>query len=135
MTEEGRGYTMKHTGRAALKSIELWCPECHYEEERSIDNRQTDEEVARDMLVKCPNCDHEHMERVIRTAPSVSQYHNPKSDKSLKAMQNNLKQRFLKKEADDVRHKHGVNFDDSLNSAAVKRIEKGDKTQGDKNED
>jgi hypothetical protein len=117
-------YRIKTTGKAALKSIELLCEECKYEEERSIDMRQTDEEIDRDMLVKCPNCDHEYMIKVWRTAPSVSNYHDPKSDKSLKAMQNNLKQRFIKKEVDDVRHKHGRLYDDSIQSAAATRIKK-----------
>jgi len=120
------GYTVKHTGKAVLKTIELMCEGCSYEEERSVDMRNSEEEIERDMLVACPNCDHGNMIKVYRTAPSVGGG-DPKSDANLAKMQGSLKRRFLKKEADDVRHKFGVNYDDSLRSAAATRIAKGEK--------
>jgi hypothetical protein len=120
------GYRINHVGKATLKSIELLCEECGYEEDRSVDMRQTDEEVERDMLVKCPNCDHEYMSKVWRTAPSVGGG-DPKSDANLARMQKSLKERFIKKDLDQVRHTHGKLYDDSIRSMSVERIKKGEK--------
>jgi DNA-directed RNA polymerase subunit RPC12/RpoP len=114
-------YTVKHTGKAALRSFNFMCPKCSYEEERSVDMRNSEEEIQRDMLIKCPNCDHEHLEQVIRHAPSVGMG-DPKSDKNLAKMQKNLRERFIKKEIDDVRHKHGRLYDDAVRSSAAQRI-------------
>jgi hypothetical protein len=47
---------------------------------------------------------------------------DPKSDKNLAKMQKNLRERFIKKEIDDVRHKHGRLYDDAVRSSAAQRI-------------
>lgn len=43
-------------------------------------------------------------------------------------LQQSLKERFMKKEVDDVRHKFGALYDDSVRSAAAQRIKESGKT-------
>jgi len=47
------------------------------------------------------------------------------SDRQIAAMQKSFKERFYKKDADDLRHKHGAVFEDAQRSAALKRIKDG----------
>lgn len=117
-------YTVKSTGKATLKSIELVCPECEYREDRSIDMREIDtpEQEAAAMQIKCPNCDHEYMEREWRTAPSGV---SPGTE--VDKMKRSFRERFIKKEVDDVRHKHGRLYDDAVVSSAAQRIKDGKK--------
>lgn len=120
-------YTVKTTGSLSFKPIELECPSCGYEEDQSIDLRDCKTEEERDAKLNsdfvCPNCG-TIMEKVWRSAPSIGSYTNPRSDKTIAAKKKSYHKRFLKKEADEVRHKHGVNYDDSLRSAAAQRIKK-----------
>jgi len=127
-------YTVKSSGKASLKSVDLMCPECKYEEERTIDLRECDTEelVAQAMIVKCPNCDHDSMEQVWRRAPSSPATHSL-SDMhpgNISRMQQSFKERFIKKEVDDVRHKFGKLYDDGVRSAAAARIKKSVKKNG-----
>lgn len=117
-------YTIKVTGRAAFRTIDLKCPKCEYEEERTIDLREVEDEdgYRKQMIVQCPNCDHPQMEEIWKKAPSVGS--NPRSDSSIAKMQKSFKERFVKKELNDVRHKYGRLYDDSVKSAAVQRIKK-----------
>lgn len=109
----------KSQGKASFKTIELECPECHYEEDQMIDLREVEEDkIEAAMLFKCPNCDHEPMEKVWRTAPAAK-FGNDSDPHNIKRMQNSLDQRFVKKDMDNVRHKFGKLFDESLVSAAV----------------
>ena len=109
------------------------CPKCAYNEELSVDVRNcADDEAVRlkvesESQIKCPNCDHEFMEHVWLKAPAVGTSADPKSDANLKRLQQSLRERFIKRELDDVRHKHGKLYDDSIRSAAAQRIKKGEK--------
>lgn len=107
----------------------MQCPECHYEEERTFDRREleTEEELqAAINVVKCPNCEDATLEVVWKKAPS-SHNTDDMNPGTIAKMKDSFKQRFVKKEIDDVRHKHGVNFDDALRSKAAQRIKKGEK--------
>jgi predicted nucleic acid-binding Zn ribbon protein len=44
------------------------------------------------------------------------------SDREIASMQKSLKERFYKKELDDVRHKHGSAIDESIRGAQIDRI-------------
>ena len=57
-----------------------------------------------------------------RRAVSVGKFLNERSDATIAARKESFNQRFLKHEVDDVRHKHGKLFDDSLRSAEAQRI-------------
>lgn len=115
-------YIVKSSGRPMFKSIELQCPQCKYEEDQSIDCRGLDDDqiaTAADTF-KCPSCDHEFLERVWRTAPAAK-FGNDRDPHNIARMQRSMDQRFVTKGMDDVRHKHGKLFDESLVSAAVKK--------------
>ena len=117
-------YTMKTIGKASFKSIDLSCPNCGYEEERSIDLRDLDEDgIQQAMLVKCPNCDHEHMEQVWRRAPAAK-FGNDQTPENIARMKRSFDERFVKKDMDNVRHKFGRLFDESLVSKAVDKAKK-----------
>lgn len=122
-------YIVRSTGRSIFKTINLLCSNCQYEEERTIDVRGMEDEQIEQAVnqeIMCPNCEEANMERVWRHAPSVTRYANENSPATFEARKKSFKQRFLKKEADDIRDKHGVNFDDSLRSAAAQRIKSGE---------
>jgi len=74
--------------------------------------------------IECPTCK-KTMEFVMVKPPSGSSIGKEGSDTSIRAFQQKCKERFVKKELDDVRHKFGRNFDDSLVSSAAKRIKEG----------
>lgn len=123
-------YTIKSTGKPSFKSFDIQCPACLYTEERSVDLRdceteeQMQERIDRDTLITCPNCEG-MMERVWIHAPStVNGSAKPKSDDQIRKFQQSCKERFVKKELDDVRHKHGRLYDDSVRSAAAQKIKK-----------
>lgn len=120
-------YVSKHIGRAPFKTIETLCPKCNYTEDRTIDQRgKTDEEVANylNLEIACPNCEEANMERAYLTAPSLGKFTDENSPRTFEARKKSFKQRFMKKEADDLRQKHGVNFDDALRSGAAQQIKK-----------
>jgi hypothetical protein len=118
---------MKTTGKAAIKIIDLLCPECEYQEERTIDMREIDgeEEERQAMIIQCPNCEHPEMQRVWLKAPS-GRIGGAKSERSIESMQHSFKERFVKGEINDVRHRFGKLFDQNLVSSAVKRIKDGE---------
>lgn len=76
---------------------------------------------------RCNSCG-KPTEHVWLSPPGMNTLGAERSDSSIKAMQQSFKERFVKKEIDDVRHKHGVTFDQSLASAAVQRIKEAKKT-------
>lgn len=65
------------------------------------------------------------MRYVIAKAPNSNSLGAEGSDRQIAAMKNDYQRRFVKKEIDDVRHKHGAAFDQSLAGAAVQRIKDG----------
>lgn len=120
-------YSIKTTGAASFKSIDMRCPECQYTEERSIDLRGIEEEADRDIAmnpeVKCPNCEEADLQKVWLRAPSIGNYTNNRAAKTLDARQASMRAQQRKTD-DDVRHKHGQNYNDSLSSSVAQRIKK-----------
>lgn len=55
-------------------------------------------------------------------APGVGTLGAEGSDRQVVALRRSYRQRFVKKELDDVRHRHGRAVDDALRGAAVRRI-------------
>ena len=76
--------------------------------------------------VACPGCDSvgTYARSFSGKAP-MTRMGGEKSERSIESMQQSLKERFLRSgEMDQIRHKHGVEFDDSLRGAAADRIRK-----------
>lgn len=92
------------------------CLDCHYVK---------DDFAAIDDRLSCTKCGGE-MRHVWLSSPNANDIGKEGSDKSISAMQQSFRERFVKKEIDDVRHKHGSNFDDSLVAKAVQRIKDGE---------
>jgi len=106
----------------SFRSFDFDCPECGHQEEHTFDLRgmNDDEKQATiDSGIKCPNCDYETMNRVWRKAPS-GRVADAAGD--ISRMQQSFKERFVKKELDDVRDKFGKLYDESTRSAAAQRI-------------
>lgn len=109
----------------SFRTFDFECPECGYQEEHSFDLRGMSEEEKDATIasgIRCPNCDHEKMNRVWIKAPGMkmgkdSDMHN------INRMKQSFKERFVKKELDDVRNKFGRLYDDSTRSAAAQKIE------------
>jgi transcriptional regulator NrdR family protein len=116
-------YIVKHKGKRNFRTIDLQCPECGYEEEKLIDCREQEDDQTPTLELKCPNCDCEKMDQVWKHAPSMK-IGNDRDPRNIARMQKSLQERFVKKEIDEVRHKHGKLFDDSLRSAAAQKIKK-----------
>jgi len=92
------------------------CPMCEYCEEI-----YTKIEEATTHVVLCPNCGDADLHLTFRKAP-MGRIGGEKSTRSIESMKDSFNQRFIKKDLDDVRHKHGVLYDDSIRSAAVARL-------------
>lgn len=109
----------------SFKVYDFECPKCQYTEERSIDFRgcDTEQDRVQAMKIVCPNCEHPEMEVVWRSAPAVG---GPRygTDAEISKMKKSFKDRFIRKEVDDVRHKFGKLYDDSVRSAAAQKIKK-----------
>lgn len=70
----------------------------------------------------CPECKEQTYKEVWTKAP-MGRIGGSGSERDIKAMQQSFQQRFAKSgEMDDIRHKHGTAFDDSIRGAAVERI-------------
>lgn len=114
-------YKVTTTGKASHRAVDLECPKCQYPEERVLDCREFDSVedawLASDVL--CPNCEEADLEKVWRNAP-LGKVHDEAGEVS--RMKQSFKERFIKKDVDDVRHKHGKLYDDSIRSAAAQRI-------------
>lgn len=121
--------TYRVTGKASFRTFDFECPECQYGEERMIDFRECENEEEEKMIMSsilCPNCEEHNMERVWRSAPSI-RMGNDSSDHNIAKMKKSFHERFVKSgEMDQVRHKHGKLFDQSLVSAAADRIKSGE---------
>lgn len=92
------------------------CIECSYIQ---------DDFAEIDDIKLCPQCG-SYMRHVWISAPNSNNLGQEGSDRSVAAMKRSFDQRFVKKEMDDVRHKHGESFDQSLASSALKRIKNGE---------
>ena len=92
------------------------CIECYYSQ---------DDFAEIDDIMRCPKCSG-HMKHVWLSSPNANDLGPEGSDKSIAAMKQSFRERFVKKEMDDVRHQHGEAFDQSLVSTALKRIENGE---------
>jgi putative FmdB family regulatory protein len=88
---------------------------CGYREERvtKVEERSYD----------CPSCG-DVMERVWLKAP-MTRIGGEGSDRQIESMKRSFNEHFVGHEMDDIRHKHGRLFDESLASAAARRIKDG----------
>ena len=84
---------------------------------------EEEKEIAMNPEIKCPNCEEDNLERYWASAPSIGNYKNERSASTIEARKRSYKS-HLKKSEDDVRHKFGRLYDDSLNSSAAQRIKK-----------
>jgi len=82
-----------------------------------------------DVWFECGLCA-QKLQRIYR-APYIKKFGWAGSDSEIKAMRKDFDRRFVRgAEIDEVRHKHGEAFDDSLRSAAVKRFKDGKGPRG-----
>ena len=98
-----------------MPTYDFQCVECGYTEDRMMKYEERDTEYS------CPHCD-SSMKRVWIKAPGINQIGPDGSDSAIKAVQQECRERFIKKEIDDVRHKHGDAIDDAIKGGAIKRI-------------
>lgn len=123
-------YKVTVTGKATVKNINLKCPNesCGYEEERLISMVGFDEEA--DAIVAsgiiCPSCEAE-LQKVFTLQSQMGRpaFAGKVKDEAKENadMKQSFHERFIKSgEMDQCRHKHGKLFDQSLVSAAAKRI-------------
>lgn len=107
-----------------MPTYEFACSECGvertalltYEEMKAIERSP----------VPCPGCDTvgTYSRSYSGKAP-MGRMGGESSERSIESMQKSFKEHFLKSgEMDQIRHKHGVEFDDSLRGAAADRIRK-----------
>ena len=97
---------------------DLMCPLCEHVEERYMKIDEVD-----GFSLRCPNCEDGEM-HIAFLKPILGRMGGDNSDRSVSSMKRSFNERFVKKEIDEVRHKYGVLFDDSLRSGAVQRIKK-----------
>ena len=107
----------------SFRTFDFKCPECDYREDHTFDLRGMSEDEKNatiDSGIKCPNCDHPQMNRIWVKAPS-----GRVADKAgdIVKMKKSFQERFIKHELDDVRHKKGRMYDESIRSAAAQKIE------------
>lgn len=110
----------------SFRTFDFECPECEYPEEHTFDLRGMNEEEKEATImsgIKCPNCDFENMQRVFRTFPAIGHGGGDRSLSNIERMKKSFHERFVKTELDDVRHRKGRLYDDSIQSAAAQRIE------------
>jgi len=93
------------------------CTHCEDVIELNVKYQDRDSQV-------CPICNKE-LDRVWLKAPYYGQLGPEGSSKNIDAMKKSFHERFVKKDMDQVRHKFGNLFDESLVSAAVNRIREG----------
>lgn len=80
----------------------------------------------------CDQCGRKELRRVFRNAPATK-IGGKDSAREINAMKRSFDQRFVKSgEMDQVRHKHGSTFDESLAAGATRRLTGGQKTHWDK---
>jgi hypothetical protein len=109
-----------------IRLIDLLCSNCNYYEERSVDLRGCDTEEQRNAAINgtltCPNCEETEMERVWVKAPTTK-FGKDTDNHNIERMQKSFRQRFMKKELDDVKHKFGERVvNEALVSGEAKRI-------------
>ena len=109
-----------------IRLIDLLCPNCNYYEERSVDLRgcNTDEErnATTSGTITCPNCEETELERVWLKAPATK-LGGDTDQHNIARMQKSFRERFMKKELDDVKHKFGDKVvNEALISGEAKRI-------------
>lgn len=117
-------YEVKSKGTPQFRGFDLMCFSCDHHEDVLLSREDfLNEDGTRKKLEKpCPNCSGT-MEEVWISAPST--FSRDGTDEGIAKMKRSFNERFVKKDIDDLRHKHGKLFDDSLKSAAIQRIKKG----------
>lgn len=107
---------------------DILCEACGHTDEELV---SLDDLEAYDYSLKaeCPLCrEPDVCRRVLLRAP-MTRMGGDGSDRQIAAMQKASRERFFKSgEADQVRHKHGSELDDSIRGAAVERIKDAGKT-------
>ena len=119
-------YEIKSKGVPQFRGFDLMCNQCDHHEDVLLSREDfLDDQGNRKKLEKpCPNCSGT-MEEVWISAPST--FSKDGSDEAVAKMKKSFNERFIKKELNDVRHKYGRLYDDSIKSAAVQRIKRGKK--------
>jgi hypothetical protein len=117
-------YEVKSKGWAQFRGFDLMCGSCDHHEDILLERADfLDENGDRKKIQKpCPECGGV-MEEVWIQAPST--FSRDGTDAGVAKMKRSFNERFIKKEVDDVRHKYGRLYDDSIKSAAVNRLRKG----------
>ena len=107
----------------SFRSVDFQCELCGEITSEVVDLRGLSEEEREIRLTRSVcECGGDTF-KIWLQAPSIK--HGKDSDLSnIDKMKQSFKERFVKKELDDVRHKHGRLFDDSLRSAAAQKIKK-----------
>ena len=103
-----------------MPRYEYTCEKCGHEFEEQVPMSECGDKQD------CPVCERNSGVRAYRTAP-LTRTGGEGSDRDISAMQKSFRERFVKKELDDVRHKHGKAIDDSLAQTGVARKIKGKK--------
>ncbi len=125
-------YVIRVTGKKVLANYEFECPKCKTREERSIDHRELPDnwDVKTDHEEKCESCGTRLVNVFMSRAPTVF-IGGDKSDRRIALMRKSFRERFTKgPEIDEVRHKKGVLYDDSIRSAAAQKIKKETEPEG-----
>lgn len=111
----------------SFRTVDLICPVCQYETDNTFDLRglETEEQKQAAMVFECPACaarlsvwtrfwcwltrkdvPRSFMTRCWRSAPSIG-FGSDNNPVQHERMKQSFKERFLKKELNDLRHKHG----------------------------
>lgn len=105
-----------------MPNFDVRCDACGFESEEIISAK----DVSDEWRGICERCEKPHVRRVYINAPAF-RVGGEGSPRSVGAMRRSYDERFVKSgELDQIRHKHGDAFDDSLRAGAIGRI-KGEK--------
>ena len=103
----------------------IHCEACEHEDEEIVKLADLDAYDAK-LKAGCPLCNESGTCRRVITKAPLARMGGEGSARQIVDMKRSFKERFWKGGgADDVRHKHGDAFDDSLRGAAVTRIKEG----------
>lgn len=117
-------YITKITGKYNFRTLDFQCPRCNRTEEVTLDMRDLPDDYNIDTHEVFCSKDGYKMKQIWKRAPTTF-IGGDKSDRRIALMRKSFRERFTKgPEIDDVRHKKGKLFDDSLRSAAATRIKK-----------
>jgi hypothetical protein len=118
-------YEVKSKGYPQFRGFDLMCEECGNHKDLFLHREEfLDADGNRKKLDRpCDNCEDGMLVEVMIQAPS--KISRDGTDDGIAKMQQSFRERFIKKDVDDVRHKFGKLYDDGVRSAAASRIKKG----------